>query len=288
MAETRASDTGASGTRASGTRASGTDASAATLGRVRALLAKAESTTFPDEAEALTAKAQELMARYAIDVAMIERDDAGGVGAPVSRAVDIHRPYARERFLLLAAVAEANRCQAVWARHVEQGIVVGFATDAEAVEVLYTSLLVQATSAMLAAGTTPDTRARRFRTSFLLGYAGRIAVRLREAQTVATDEAAADHGDDLLPVLASRQAAVTRAVAEAFPEGRTEVTEWVDDDGHGNGPFAIRFALVREGDRFILDTTASDDQAPGPINYLTHPNVLNMIFGLYFLAEHLA
>ena len=33
------------------------------LGRVRALLAKAESTTFPEEAEALTAKAQELMAR---------------------------------------------------------------------------------------------------------------------------------------------------------------------------------------------------------------------------------
>ena len=79
---------------------------------------------------------------------------------------------------------------------------------------------------------------------------------------------------------------VRARLAEAFPEGRTEVTEWVDDDGHGNGPFAIRFALVREGDRFILDTTASDDQAPGPINYLTHPNVLNMIFGLYFLAEH--
>ena len=79
---------------------------------------------------------------------------------------------------------------------------------------------------------------------------------------------------------------VRARLAEAFPEGTVEVTEWVDDDGHGNGPFAIRFALIREGDRFILDTTKSDDQAPGPINYLTHPNVLNMIFGLYFLAEH--
>lgn len=79
---------------------------------------------------------------------------------------------------------------------------------------------------------------------------------------------------------------VRARLAEAFPEGTVEVTEWVDDDGHGNGPFALRFALVREGDRFILDTTGSDDQAPGPINYLTHPNVLNMIFGLYFLADH--
>lgn len=35
--------------------------------RVRALLAKAESTSFPEEAEAFTAKAQELITRHAID-----------------------------------------------------------------------------------------------------------------------------------------------------------------------------------------------------------------------------
>ena len=36
------------------------------LERVRALLAKAESTTFPEEADALTAKAQQLMTRHAL------------------------------------------------------------------------------------------------------------------------------------------------------------------------------------------------------------------------------
>jgi Protein of unknown function (DUF2786) len=41
------------------------------LGRVRALLAKAESTEFPEEADAFTEKAQELMTRYSIDVAMV-------------------------------------------------------------------------------------------------------------------------------------------------------------------------------------------------------------------------
>jgi hypothetical protein len=39
---------------------------------VRALLAKAESTTYPEEADALTAKAQELMARHSIDRAMLD------------------------------------------------------------------------------------------------------------------------------------------------------------------------------------------------------------------------
>lgn len=41
------------------------------LGRIRALLAKAEATTFPEEAEALSAKAQELMARHTVDEALL-------------------------------------------------------------------------------------------------------------------------------------------------------------------------------------------------------------------------
>ena len=49
------------------------------LTRIRALLAKAEATGFPEEAEALSAKAQELMARHSIDEALIAaRDHAGG------------------------------------------------------------------------------------------------------------------------------------------------------------------------------------------------------------------
>ncbi len=73
--------TGAATFAASGIAAS-TDARV--LGRVRALLAKAESTTFPDEAEALTTKAQELMARHAIDRAVLGTA-AGQTGGPVGR-----------------------------------------------------------------------------------------------------------------------------------------------------------------------------------------------------------
>ncbi|MEE3919447.1 DUF2786 domain-containing protein [Micromonospora sp. BRA006-A] len=51
------------------------------LDRVRALLAKAESTGYPAEAEAFTAKAQELMARHSIDAALL---DAGPTG-PAAR-----------------------------------------------------------------------------------------------------------------------------------------------------------------------------------------------------------
>jgi len=45
------------------------------LNRVRALLAQAESTNFEAEAETFTAKAQELMTRHAIDMAMVAAGD---------------------------------------------------------------------------------------------------------------------------------------------------------------------------------------------------------------------
>ena len=50
------------------------------------------------------------------------------------------------------------------------------------------------------------------------------------------------------------------------------------------GPFTLRFALTRTpDDRFILDATETDDQAPGPVNLLMHPDVPGMALGLYFL-----
>ncbi|MDQ2801627.1 MAG: hypothetical protein M3Y41_02650, partial [Pseudomonadota bacterium] len=51
--------------------------------------------------------------------------------------------------------------------------------------------------------------------------------------------------------------------------------------GHGNGPFHIRLALSREAvpggeDRFTLDATETDDQSPGPVNFLMNPDVPGM------------
>ena len=120
------------------------------LHRVTALLAKAESTTYPDEAEALTGKAQELMTRHAIDVAAVEAERGGGARTS-GRRVGIDDPYARARVTLLSEVARANRCRAVWSRGLGFATVFGDEGDLDAVEVLYTSLLVQATRAMVVA-----------------------------------------------------------------------------------------------------------------------------------------
>jgi uncharacterized protein DUF2786 len=185
------------------------------LARVRGLLNKAESTEFPEEAEALTAKAQELMARYAIDRAALED--------PAPSAVEIRRlkvddPYARAKVVLLQTVADANRCRSVW--HAYEGLcsVFGSSHELDTTELLYTSLLTQATTAMLAAGADGHhARTPSFRRAFLLAYARRIGERLRASVEAEVDAGVARHGESLLPVLARRRQAVDEAIEAAFP-----------------------------------------------------------------------
>src|SRR5262249_11766348 len=117
------------------------------LDKVRALLAKAESTGFAEEAEALTAKAQQLMARHSIDEALLAARE-GARDEPAGCRVGIDSPYELAKASLLDVVAGANRCRSVWAKSLGFATVIGFQPDLDAVELLYTSLLVQATSAM--------------------------------------------------------------------------------------------------------------------------------------------
>jgi hypothetical protein len=200
------------------------------LGRIRALLAKAESTEFPDEAEALTAKAQQLMAQHSIDEALLAAA-SGSACEPGACRIGIDNPYEAPKAVLLDAVAQANRSRSVWSKDLGFCTVVGFPADLEAVELLYTSLLVQATGGMNGGGS----RTKSFRQSFLVAYASRIRERLSEATAQATEEAlggersggaAAEAGGamSLLPVLAARDEAVRESTERMFPTlkaGRT-------------------------------------------------------------------
>jgi hypothetical protein len=193
------------------------------LGRIRALLAKAESTTFPAEAETFMAGAQALMARHSIDRALLAGLGRCSSEEPTGRRIGIESPYQSPKAMLLSAVAGANRCRSVWSRDLGFSTAIGFPADVDAVELLFTSLLVQATSAMVRAGSRTDgygrSRTRSFRRSFLAAYAARIGQRLTEATGQQTSEAAmASTGRDLLPVLASRQEAVDKAADAMFPQ----------------------------------------------------------------------
>ncbi|MFF1724662.1 DUF2786 domain-containing protein [Streptomyces sviceus] len=196
------------------------------LGRIRALLAKAEATGFPEEAEALTAKAQELMARHSVDEALLDAR-APAKDTPGACRIGVEPPYEQAKAVLLDAVATANHCRAVWNEPFAFSTVVGFEGDLAAVELLYTSLLVQAQSAMAKAEAAQRAGGRRrtktFRQSFLAAYAHRVGDHLRTA-------AEAPVTDDLLPVLATREAAVTDRMERMFPRTTTTRLRGVSDE----------------------------------------------------------
>lgn len=194
------------------------------LRRVHALLAKAESTEFPAEAETLLAKAQELMARHAIDEAMLTAAHGTGPGEIVSETVVVPPPYAAPKASLLCRVAEANGCRAVIARTAVAGpqrcVVVGHRSNVDGAATLFAALSMHATRTMLAAVVPAHDTPRRFRHAFLLHFAARIGERLHEAAHAARAQVEEAGGSTVAVVLADRSHAVDRAVAAQFPHLR--------------------------------------------------------------------
>jgi hypothetical protein len=178
------------------------------LSKVRSLLAKAESTEFPAEAEAFTAKAQDLMTRHAIDEALLAADAGESVHVHGVRVL-IDQPYAMEKAQLLHVVAEANRVRAVWNDFASCVTLVGVPADVEQVDLLFTSTLVQATRAM----TQATLSSAAFRRAFLHAFAVRIGERL----TTSSEQAVASYGSDLVPVLRRQAEAVDEEVDRLFP-----------------------------------------------------------------------
>jgi Protein of unknown function (DUF2786) len=241
------------------------------LSKIRALLAKAESTEFAEEAEALSARAQELMAKYSIDHALLAAE-AGEREEPGGRRIAVDNPYEGPKATLLNTVAEANRCRAIWAKDIGLVTIVGFPADLDVVELLFTSLLVQANTAMMRAGGKKDefgrSRTRAFRQSFLISYAIRIGERLAEAATHAEQEAVAEWeagsatrpnvadaavgsvaagvGTDLVPFLAARREAVDDTVDELFGARLTKgrASRVTDAEGWVSGRAAADLATL--------------------------------------------
>jgi len=57
-----------------------------------------------------------------------------------------------------------------------------------------------------------------------------------------------------------------RAAIAAVPDGTYHGEDWLDDDGIGDRPIAVRVAVTIDGDRAIFDFSATDDAARGPVN----------------------
>ena len=223
------------------------------LARVRKLLAKAEDPgVTPAEAQALTSKAAELMAKYGIDRALLAADRPE-TDRPADRVIDVDNPWARVQAHLLCGLASALRCQCIILSRTGPGSRIhmfGFASDLERADVLYTSLLVQMWQGLAAAQVPEWSRnPRAWRRSWLLGFAAAVVSRVRAAEQEAAARAtstSAGFGDRTALVLADRSHVIRRNVEQAYPVTRTSRVSY---SGSGYG------ACYRQGQRADIGTT---------------------------------
>jgi hypothetical protein len=159
----------------------------------------------------------------------------------------IDEPYVASKQSLLHVVAEANDVRCVFHRRVDLATLVGPVGQLAHVELLFTSLLIQVQSALAidAADAPPGSRvrSRRYRSSFIIGFAERIGERLREAR----DASFAGVTGDALPVLAADD----RATAELFermvgPTTRIRSSARYDAVGVQAGASAADGAALRD------------------------------------------
>ncbi|MGH3315962.1 MAG: DUF2786 domain-containing protein [Nocardioidaceae bacterium] len=225
------------------------------LATVRKLLAKAEDpAATPQEAETYNAKASDLMADYGIDRALlaVADPDSDVVG---DRVVMTEAPYARDKATLLSGIAHEMRCRAVLRTRYPAGVkelslhLFGYDSDLLRTEVLYTSLLVQASVGMARAPVPFGEQVAAFRRSWLAGFTHAIVQRLATAERRAAEQAEAPastgvQGRSVALVLADRSVAVADSLARHYPRLHSGRRRVLSGSGMAHGWAAGQQAVI--------------------------------------------
>lgn len=229
--------------------------------KIAALLRKAESTT-PEEAEALTEKAQELMSKYAIEQALIDgKRKSGEQEKVVVKYITYLGSYSRAYRDIGVRLVYANDCKPIVSDQYGAGPqggrgrvlhVIGFEGDVERVIALDASIQIQAAAASQKFGKTlPDwyssPQKSRARKDFLAGYATGLGTRLNRAkesakesvqeEQVAAGSTAEESSESVSLVLRSRKERIDDWVDETYGslrKGRASRRS-VDGGAYGHG-----------------------------------------------------
>jgi hypothetical protein len=187
------------------------------LETIRKLLAMAEGEGLADEArESYSRKAEELIAKYGIERALLEAKDPAKARAG-DLLIAVTNPYAVDKAQLLAYIAQALRCRMVQDRRRGGEIrthVVGMESDLTRVDLLFTSLLVQAWFGLAAAYVPFGENTTSFRKSWLDGFSRAVYFRLNASEKAA-EKQSGEPGTAL--VLRDRSALVEARVSELYP-----------------------------------------------------------------------
>lgn len=73
--------------------------------------------------------------------------------------------------------------------------------------------------------------------------------------------------------------AMKEIIQRVIPEKHQTFEDYICDDGAGHGPYTLRCALWREGDKAIFDFEGTDPQAPSSVNFYVNEEMFKIFFG---------
>lgn len=230
------------------------------IDKISKLLAKAERTDNPQEAEVFTAKAMELMMKWSIDEAMLasHRKDSGKVDEIIQINIPVRGVYYAAHTILAHQVGTGFGFRTIRLprgydddKSVKERVAwVGFESDIATAQLLYTSILIQLEKALKAFVKERGDQFSRLtasekyitRRSFIYGFSDTIGTRIMEMRTKTTE---ATEGAAL--VLYDRSSLIDAWVAERYSLRKARSSSHrISSGGYGGG--------VKAGERANLAT----------------------------------
>lgn len=204
----------------------------------------ARDSTPEGEREAAMEKAMAMMAEHGVTEMMVDSHRRAQTDELATKTIKMTDPYSHEKRMLLGRIADALSCRALGTRSgrvITEVKLFGYRSDIERVELLYTSLLLQAVNGVrrtrpYSYATANETR--QYRKSWLCGFAERVGDRLEAIEEAARRKYDREHegetGTALVVVGRKNQVA-------KFYEDQTKNTKFVHsrrsygDYGYGDG-----------------------------------------------------
>ncbi|KAF2263015.1 hypothetical protein CC78DRAFT_519086 [Lojkania enalia] len=87
-------------------------------------------------------------------------------------------------------------------------------------------------------------------------------------------------------LLAQNRAAIKTIIEYKIGNEKSTFTDFIDDDGHGTGPYAIACSMQKQGNKLVFDWDGTSPQSNTSMNFYLSITMFKMFIGYYLLAVY--